>query len=1292
LISKEVDKMYPAEIVESAQEYGFKAANLIYLQELFYQNEPSIIIPSFIAISKNDITSHLDNYAPKWRDLWKQFIVSHHGMSVINTKSEEILHKLQSVIKKAFSDNLYVMNFESQATRLMVRSSGNEDSEDIANPGGNESVLSLNNSQKISCAVGQVVASYFSFKSMGQRLKSGEKIDDKLPTLACLIQDFWGEYVHADQSNVRHIMPLVSGVIYSDFGNIHIQAAPGHGELVVNSLGYTDNYYVSRENTVFMLVREKKFRLVSELNQDTNTIELKRKDNPFYLAITACIPEKIAIKISQAARRIENTYGMRMDIEFIYNPNQHTIAIVQARPIVEASKLGNLPNALSKDYIAQHPEMPRCRGEMLTLSIMHTNIIRHKNEILVCDTINQALEKWIKDKKNIKGVIVRHYAPSTSHEVGMFNSKGIPVLQVNNINDIQLLINALERDCALILDPQNSTVFQIRAKDLDNTDGVNSIQEGLFHSILTHHVTPPKKVEKPSGTAEKLIQNLMTFLHEKKVKKYHSLHEIKEDLNQLSFISAKEDRNHKLKIHLANLVLFAYDSRRRKDGAISAELFAKIVETSALLFDKINQLQSMHDADKDRIYRIEYLNILKKFEGLFISVRKDSILSSSIFSELAQSSRDRLRQAPLGLDNNQIAYYHEFMKLSDFIAIKEKACEWATFCEDICKQGLGSKLAELVAYLVRQDIHQYWLNYYFYKVKNNMPEANNKDLLDVFFLEMEKINQNNDLINVSKQIDQMENQIGLWAFPENFEKLFGNFHQEISGIDDILCSKANNPLRNLSTFKLMDKFVDVFDRSIKSLQHGQYSMEQKALQVERFRMILAVFFEMLEKRHGDTDSMSELKKDFESFNDNNENQLDINPLFNTTQANPSSYKIPNEESIQRALLEPHTLANIHSVIHQALICYNARQFIRNAKDIIDFFPKEMQDIIQKMQKLPIFDSRNTPLVLCDFKWPEIITKFNIPLSNHAAQMFIIYNLDKKCFRIKLEGYGGYTKKMWNNFAQNTLCSSSETNALINRFDIGSQGCHFDATMTTPAECFRLFQAFSDYLPYCMLGEKIKICLEMPIDFQPLSQGVKNIFNDAETFDDVKKLYLTQKDRTDICDKIAGYSISEDKKDILRTYNGMALMKAGDIDESKAQALEKEQLQMMCSDALISVYLYRDTYLALQNPINEKNIAILTSSAARRCYQAGASFAELFDLFENNRDKFYVMTGSKALWAYASGVGFADLLLLDDNTLESVLYQLNPPNDHCRNRLIDNQAIVNDAVKEAQNRSLSDLRF
>jgi hypothetical protein len=1282
--------MYPPEITELAQEYGFKAANLIYLQKLFAKLDQNIIIPSFLTISKNDIIKHLNKNAPNWVVLWEQFITSHHSTNIINADSEEILNELQSTITKAFNAEVFHINFDSKSSYLMIRSSGTEDSEIVANPGGNASYPSFNDPQNISCAIGKVVASYFSAKSMGQRLKSGENIDDKLPTLACLLQDFFGEYSTDQESIGRCIIPPVSGVIYTDFGNIHIQAAHGHGELVVNSLGFSDDYYVSRENIVYTVVREKKFRLAAEFNKNTNSLEFRRKENHIALAITASIPEKIAIKIANSARIIENDYGMRMDIEFVYHPNQRRIAIVQARPIVEFLPLVNSPNSVSKDYILQHPDMIRCKGEMLTLSVMNICIIENPDEILVFDTINQALAKWIQHRDTIKGIVVRDYAPSTSHEVGMFNSKGIPVIQVNDINDIQKLIAALGGGIALVFDPQNSSIFQIAAHEIEKAEQNSLIQDGLFQSVLSHHVTPPKKIAPPIGAPAVLIQNLLSFLNDQAPqvrKKYNSLHEIKTDLNQLSMISTKEEMNNKLKTNLGNLMIFAYDSRLRKDGSISAELFAKIVETGALLFDKINKMKLINDVEKDRIYRIEYLNILKKFEGLFVAIKKSGFLSSSIFSELSKERCQRLRLKPLELKTEQLAYYHEFMKLRNYIAIKDKNCEWDSFCNDICKLGLGSKLAEIVAYLVRQDIHEFWINYHFYKIKENISNKTPKDLLDFFFAEIETCGQNKDLTNVSQKIEQMENQIDLWSMPDNFEKFIQDFSSEILIISDTLFRKQENFLSYISNFKLIDKFVDVFDRSIKSLQHGKYNGQQKAMQVERFRILLSVFFEILEKSLG-SDIINDLKSDFQSLQDNHENQLDITPTFNVTQANPLSYKSgPSDTSIQRSLSEPHTLADIHSVIHQALISHNAKKLISHAKDIYDYLPLKMQNVIKNMQQLPIFAKDLSRLVLCNFQLPEITTKFNIPLNNHAAQIFIIYNVDEECFRIKMEGYGGYCKYMWSDVAANILKGSSETNAVIKYFEIYSQGCIFDAIIKTPEECYRIFQAFSDYLPYFMTGHKNKICSEMPINFQPLSNGIMNIFIDVKTFDKVKEIYLTHNERDLISNEISRYNIPEDKKNILLTYNGMALIKAGEIDEIQAQELELDRLQIMCSDNLMSVYFYPDAFLGLQSFCDDKTVEILTSYKARKCYQAGASFTELCELFEKNKEKFNMMTCRSAVWAYASGAIFAELLLLDDKSLEGLFNKLKNPSDY-GSSFVKNQEFINHTIKDVKNKPIS----
>jgi hypothetical protein len=75
---------------------------------------------------------------------------------------------------------------------VMVRSTGIEDSAEIANPGGNESHPANNNSESIKKAIAKVVSSYFKPKSLSQCLASKGKYPDEM-FMPVLMQQMIGE-------------------------------------------------------------------------------------------------------------------------------------------------------------------------------------------------------------------------------------------------------------------------------------------------------------------------------------------------------------------------------------------------------------------------------------------------------------------------------------------------------------------------------------------------------------------------------------------------------------------------------------------------------------------------------------------------------------------------------------------------------------------------------------------------------------------------------------------------------------------------------------------------------------------------------------------------------------------------------------------------------------------------------------------------------------------------------------------------------------------------------------------
>ncbi|MFI4919390.1 MAG: PEP/pyruvate-binding domain-containing protein [Legionellales bacterium] len=237
-----------ASIKEHAASIGNKAANLQELKKIAPAH-----IPHFCPLSDAVIQAHLNKHAAHWTSLWREFQTAQgNEKSAICATAIPILHSLRELITSSFSlnpiDNPEILVFLESMQRnhasLMVRSTGEEDSIDLANPGGNESVAAVApNIAAVSTAMGRVVASYFSEKSLKQRLLSSVSDITKAVFVPVLLQQMIGEPLHG--AKYSHDV-VRSGVMYTDDGITRIQVAPGHGELVVNSKGLFDTYSITR--------------------------------------------------------------------------------------------------------------------------------------------------------------------------------------------------------------------------------------------------------------------------------------------------------------------------------------------------------------------------------------------------------------------------------------------------------------------------------------------------------------------------------------------------------------------------------------------------------------------------------------------------------------------------------------------------------------------------------------------------------------------------------------------------------------------------------------------------------------------------------------------------------------------------------------------------------------------------------------------------------------------------------------------------------------------------------------
>lgn len=713
----QVKKSYPNEVTKKANDFGYKAANLIYLMEKLpgYQNNSSLklAVPKLVSLSHDDVSKHLNKILPSWGKSWSDFVENfkiQENKTSLDHKSKEILNTLRIEIKKAFAQNPIITNKKQtqaldKSSLVMVRSTGLEDDVDNANPGGNESVPSKFDNKNISNAIGEVVASYFSEKSLSQRLKAKDDITQN-PFMAVLIQNLVGEGLSNDDGIVY------SGVMYSGNGATRIQAAPGHGELIVNSKGNFDNFYITSQNMVYAEVQNKDFRLKPKYNMGTKKLSLVEEDNKIDTALSHSLSETVAQEMHKIAQYIEQIYDMRMDVEFVYDPKSNVLNIVQARPIPEGDRANHVPSSLDPLYIKEiiKDGGQIFKGNTITPEVNHAVTIDNAEQIIVCDKIEEALDVYLKNSKDIKAVVVKNNAPDTGHEAGEFSSKAIPVIRIADIGKVEALLEELKDGKKIIVDPQRKSVFQLPS----NPSTKEFIKEGLFKSTLTSNVSSYKHEFQSSkdnlvsgatknvfGVFDELNSVLWdNFFQKNKTKLFSNVSSFSQELFNINSINIVEEPNNlgdlitaakkgqagafeklceniwndflkdnKSIPHLKDLnealevlenpygdlsehtnalkIVLKLATNLYKTGKISHDLFVQTMisgaELGGIINNDLRQIgnQLFERAEDKQKIYTEYLNVFEKLQGTINASAEKDVLSDSIFMNLSEKHHEQ---------------------------------------------------------------------------------------------------------------------------------------------------------------------------------------------------------------------------------------------------------------------------------------------------------------------------------------------------------------------------------------------------------------------------------------------------------------------------------------------------------------------------------------------------------------------------------------------------------------------------------------------------------------------------
>ncbi|MDD9337729.1 MAG: hypothetical protein PV337_04825 [Rickettsiaceae bacterium] len=755
----------------------------------------------------------------------------------------------------------------------------------------------------------------------------------------------------------------------------------------------------------------------------------------------------------------EEYSGMEVDVEFVYDPKDNKISIVQVRSKPDGDRTLQQPSALSPEFLIEIAEDGGkiLKGSTITQDINNCQLIKEAKEILVFNNINEALDAYLSSANEVKAVIIQNDASPNSHEAGEFAFKGIPVIRIKDFAKVKELVQELNVGKPLVIDPQHNSIVQLPREYEKLTDqhlqkdGI--IVPGIFSSTLSPHVSlyphkfkhvdttnddvintdndklgdlvvmsnsPDESLAQQAST--NLFQLLKTLIFKNNTTK--SAGTYAEILEKLDCLSNPTSAN-------INEVQEIFNSayKLKNKGLISQELFIQISLSSAELIMSINTYNSTKNTKTSNIEQQDiitnYLNIHQKFQGLIITTLGDNdVLSSSLLQDLTSTHHQRetakiLESAGLNLSTNQKAYFNEVTKLAKFFITDNDKKNWLKFCIDLAKdkeiflQALGTLVKEITIL----DIPGAWCNTEF--VDSYKVETNSRKLLKNLGSKLAHIveNNTNSIEKINSLIQEMKEKVVDFRDPSKFEATYKHFESTSGEIEELLpgYEDSQDSIMNLILAKQMNDFVNVLDLSIKSMSTSSI-YQDKTQQVSNFKQMLHDMFEVAKtyKLIVNTNSddlkliMMHIRKMLQGSKEFNSSDLSPSKEFNVNIA-----MISSGPELQNVLKLCTTLVDVFTLLHQLLIDLISK--VTKWHDNIDS-PNLLKHIHEEL--LSISDFGYTTKLSSSYIAKEKYTKnYNIVLDNHSASVSVVYNTDTKATTLKFTiiGENAY-KKRWDETA------------------------------------------------------------------------------------------------------------------------------------------------------------------------------------------------------------------------------------------------------------------------------------
>jgi hypothetical protein len=845
--------------------YGYKTANLRELQKgIKYlhlaSGTPDIryIVPDFIGISSANVKKYLGdkklNLSVEWQTavnaLTDQEKQESLDSKTLNQKFINEIQKIESSVKQVFIDNAkkdtvlnqvfqtsgineFLQKAKKANLKLMVRSTGKEDTDQLANAGGNETIGNVYPaSETVLTAMGQgpkdpttgedklgVVSSYFGKKSFTQRIKAGDPSLYEEPPTPALIQVMIGETLddittcgvmfteepEGDISKDKKIDPQTHQILTT--GITRIECSYGHNEGVVNSMVPVDVYYVNNKQEINSIIREKNKRVIPGPN-GFKVIPNPEKDPMVY---KSALSREEVKALKTLANYLEYYYRKPMDVEFVLkknpnNPNKRIIYIVQARPIVNNEK------KIQASYILKPEDFHnKVNGEVIGIAGGALRLVKNKDECIIADTLKEALEFYQKlsNTDNINCIFVKTMAPATSHEATQFRTEQKAVICIPDIKTIEKWL-AEGKNILVDMQQELATTWDT-SKNLNQAiqDGTLLLAGWINYPIpmkLTLNDRLDKKHKKKFSelSTDELKENLTNFTQleyfdpirkqaeseltselEKKIKgkskidRAKTLPKIKEYSANLKKVDETGARSSLLKICVASAVLIL-DMISNKPGDRDFIEQANLIFSHLLIHaERVSATLKIKPSDNNyyqRLYEIRFL------EAILFQVPSKDIFNNYSFESFFTNiylkekiSEKELIQKGVPLDSTEESkLLVVYGTASGYILSDETKQKWFDLLAQLRKTtpAMQKNFNRMFAGLAKNNLLTIWFLLNFGPSTKNFAIADATQAAIVIDGLCKDYDKDQSFIDtLKKQKDRFkELEISLWSSPSKFEK------------------------------------------------------------------------------------------------------------------------------------------------------------------------------------------------------------------------------------------------------------------------------------------------------------------------------------------------------------------------------------------------------------------------------------------------------------------------------------------------------------------------------------------